>query len=357
MTTPRLVEALSSPTTLQIGSQPTQICPAINESVIVYNNDLTNIAYVGYTAGSGLGTTNTVPVQPLTQVVLNARRGLYAFCPTASISVTIVPGGTYISPSPAQIAAQIAASGVFSLGNSTLQYFPGFNIPVVVGTPLNSGSIPTNGTGYDFAIFPSSTANAFFKVEFAWFAGGTLVADQVWWILPGIANSHQIIGTGPSAGTTLQIIMTAFVANIGITVAFFNNSRNYTRHDWRSVSWSTSNVAGTIQPNDAPSLMLFQLPNTSFNAGVTNTYLLPLFAGRVRAFGQTTSATTDMTVACNNLADQTSTGNNPFWKGRSDATGTINQEFSLPRSQSDFTITNQNAAAKSLEMALIAEEY
>ena len=99
-------------TTLPVGSQLIQLCPAMpGTSVLIYNNDLVNIAYVGY-GTSGLTTSNTLPVQPLASVTISANGVIYGFCPTATVQLTIAPGGANISPSPAQIQQQINLLGL-----------------------------------------------------------------------------------------------------------------------------------------------------------------------------------------------------------------------------------------------------
>lgn len=129
----------SSPTTETIGLEPVQICPPIGQSVLIYNTDLTNVAYVGYS--SGLTIYNSTQVQPLTYAVIDASKQVYAFCPTAQITLNVTPGGTYQSPSPAQTAAQIQALGL-------MKDTTGQAIHTTLGIPAQTNdvisSLPTN---------------------------------------------------------------------------------------------------------------------------------------------------------------------------------------------------------------------
>jgi hypothetical protein len=127
---------VADPTTIPVGAAVTQVCPALGPgtTVVLWNGDLTNVAYAGYR--NNLAPGNAVPIQPLASVTLDASRSLYAFCPTATVQLSVAPGGTNIQPSPAQIAAQIAASGLML--NTTGQAING-----TLGQPAQDPSITT----------------------------------------------------------------------------------------------------------------------------------------------------------------------------------------------------------------------
>lgn len=95
---------------MPVGSQPIQICPATGGPVLVYNNDLVNVSYVGY--AYSITSANAVPIQPLGSVIMDGSSTLWGFCVGGSALLSCVPGGTQMTPSPAQVAAQIQLLGL-----------------------------------------------------------------------------------------------------------------------------------------------------------------------------------------------------------------------------------------------------
>jgi hypothetical protein len=97
-------------TVTQVSSAVSQICGPVGGPVLIYNADLTNVAYAGYS--NSIGVSTSTAIQPLTCVIMDGTRQIYGFCPTATVYLNVTPGGSYQSPSPAQVAAQISALGL-----------------------------------------------------------------------------------------------------------------------------------------------------------------------------------------------------------------------------------------------------
>jgi hypothetical protein len=118
-----MTQSLGGFTQIPVGIQPVQVCPPLGkgESVMLYNQDITNVVTVGTEPNVFQNASNAAPIQPLTSAVLPASKALYAVAPAKTAALVIVPEGGTLSPSPVQIAAQIAASGLATAANQATQ--------------------------------------------------------------------------------------------------------------------------------------------------------------------------------------------------------------------------------------------
>jgi hypothetical protein len=80
-------------------------------SVLIVNLDLLTTVYIGYSRGIGPGSSNTLAIPPLGSTTADASRPVWAVSNPAA-QIQVLPGGSSWSASPAQIAEQIAITGI-----------------------------------------------------------------------------------------------------------------------------------------------------------------------------------------------------------------------------------------------------
>lgn len=384
--------------------------PGQSGSMMLINNDTTNTVYVDSTRSVS---TSSVPIPPQGSVTVDGTVQWWGTTASpAVVQLIVVPGGTQwtnpvgvrialdalgLATAAGQIAqeTQIPAQMLHSGQGVTTELaailasgspagtpggtpaiafhrqilFTGFNIAVPVGTPYVQTLTGVTGTGYDGGVVVYAAAAAFCSVDMSWQdqSTGQELAHEQWWIVPGKSAAPQVVELrGPTEGNQLEITITAYTAGITISAGFFQNSRAYTRHDWRSTGWTQSfnaganitTAPGVIPAVIMPSLVLAKIPSVSIAAATTNFYMLPLFAGRVRLLGFTASKTTDLRIVIFDYADnQSVTGADLIVSAESDANGNVFVECSLPRSQCVLQVTNNNAGAQNVIIGMVTEEY
>lgn len=143
-------------TQIPVGPNPIQVCPPLGkeETVTLYNQDIANIVYVSRSISFALGSGVSIPIQPLTSAVLSASAALYAVAPPNTAQLVIIPEANTLSPSPAQIAAQISLSGINSSAPKFVQTLGTFAAGAAWG-PINV-ALPNGGA---YAITVSAAAN------------------------------------------------------------------------------------------------------------------------------------------------------------------------------------------------------
>jgi hypothetical protein len=397
MTSP-LVTA--DPITVTADSSVRQICPKVGGTVLIFNADITNVAYVGY--NNSIGVSNSTVIQPLTYVVMSGDRTLYGFCPTATVILNLTPGGTYQSASPAQIAAQINALGLMK--DTTGQTINGNVLPIAkdttlagqtsggtianeisaTGVPLlnldtitDQGSRTLNaGSGFTF---PASNMNQISyelwvslqqgsvnanptvgTITLQWLTtGGVFIDQKSYQIVAGPNGTDHIIRiNGPAHGGQVQL---RFANNSGsATTAVFgyillSSSRIYSRDVGRTVVFAQNGftVAGILQDYGV-------LVNTSPTIGASNstTRILPLYTGRVFISGFTASGGNDARFAINEAATGSPLMSNDdtFYNNASNANGVLNDELGLGHIQTTITLTNLNATSKQIGVVIYVDE-
>lgn len=256
-------------TQIAVGPKPVQVCPPLGNgsTVTIYNADLVNVVTVSRNNSVSLNASNGAPIQPLTSAVLDATHALYAVAPANTANLVILPGGGTMSPSPAQIAAQISALGLATEAtqlivkgntNSTASNVATVNttlgIPAqtvdVHGTTTAVGQVPggiytqgvplankssvlnqQTGTGvpanstvslgtfsitqpsYEISFQPVMTLNTngevWLKVTMTWSDATTSLITappETWYVaVSSAAGNVKIFGTGPAKGNQLQI--------------------------------------------------------------------------------------------------------------------------------------------------------
>jgi len=138
VTTPTAQKPLAPVTYEGIGtSLPVRIIQGGGAGTVnVYNGDILNTLLVSPDNNPGL--TNSIPIQPLTNATVDGTTPQYACALSGTIAQCTVSGAGQMSPSPAQIAKQIAALGLATSANQATQ------IVSESSTATNTGQVATS---------------------------------------------------------------------------------------------------------------------------------------------------------------------------------------------------------------------
>lgn len=108
-------------------------------NVNIYNGDITNVLLVSPSPTPSLS--NSLPIQPLTNATIDGTKAQYASALSGTCSQVTVGAASQLSPSPAQIAAQIQALGLATEATQQL-----------VKTGVNSTATNTTGVAKDTSV-------------------------------------------------------------------------------------------------------------------------------------------------------------------------------------------------------------
>lgn len=265
----------------------------------------------------------------------------------------------------AEHARQISVQGVPLIPSPVLLASQS-RTAIANGTSLQSPTLTVGQVGYELyvALDTAAVTAAGVSVDLKWsdsVYGVVTIADETWWVLPGTAAiSHNVCIKGPSKGDTLNVTITN---NTGATVnagyAIITNSRVLTRDDGRTVQTVGALVANgfTSALYDLESNLVANANPVNVSIGGSTTRLLPLYSGQCAVHFETASGTSDMELA---IALQADTSNayvfTKIYDGFTDSHGNGYAIVNLPRSQCVMTLTNHNAAAKTLSVSIVAAE-
>jgi hypothetical protein len=188
-------------TQIGVGPIPIQVCPPLGQgqSVTIYNQDLANIVTLGTSNNISQNASDGVPLQPLTPGTFPAVKALYAVAPQGTASLVIIPQGGTLSPSPAQIAAQIAAQGLATAANQIGQNttIPA-NIQTMGAPPYVPNILSVSGTRLTAAGSPY-TLITFGAKSRIWYAVLSLAVATDTVYAGGLAGifSQMQLGSGP----------------------------------------------------------------------------------------------------------------------------------------------------------------
>lgn len=371
-------------TQIPVGPQPVQVCPPLGRGVTVnlYNQDLANVVTVSRNNSVAQGAGNGAPIQPLTNAVLDATRAIYAVAPANTASLVIIPQGGTLSPSPAQIAAQIAVSGVSLLAKATAlgSRTAATGLAGGGGTATLLNGVSISQTGYEFSISAeqNSAANVFPLIEviMSWsdsVTGQTTAVDHFYTSASSQASGVSLItvGTGPTKGDTLTVTLTNINASpVNYTFTAAQNSRVYARDDWHWIGYKGQagavRLSGVTDPQYSETEQ--NLLVNHFDSAIANatslTVQMPLWCGNVWVHvDETGVAPANMEFA---IVTEPAFSNQvsliqPVWTsgvGGGPVGNPINALVSLPRSPCSFILTNNgsvNATNVSTEI-IVAEQ-
>lgn len=269
-------------TTIPVGPQPIQACPTLGDgtSVGYYNQDIVNVVNL---SRSKTGKPS-IPLQPLTPAQFSGTRAMYVSAKQGTADLIVMPEGGSMSPSPAQIAASITASGVSLLSGSTLlNNTP--SSPITAGNSTIIGPLSLTQPGYELGItlqMSAAAANPSASIFLEWSSSisGLVVAQERW--IVGAANGTQkYCGTGPTKGDTLNITITNQDAAQTLTysLTLSQNSRTYVRDDWRQITTNTVGSFTNANYDQQENFLFNSSPNVNGNTTISR--LLTLYAGDI----------------------------------------------------------------------------
>ena len=396
MTTPKVLQ----PVTYQSIGQVTGfiLVPRGSGQANVYNGDIANVLYVSPNPTPTPG--NSIPVQPLTNATLDGSVALYASAaaglPVANVTVS---ASSQISPSPAQIATQIATLGLATATNQVAGTAainnPAYGPATLSRQVLQESNIPNNMaiTGVPLlnlsnlvlTVTPNTTINVntsttfpgsplllnqpgmeiVFQVDAAgptsvcrftinWLDGaGNFLSNDNYWVYAGTTgNPHTLYAKGPTDGLQCTFQIGAYLTNIRIVkMLVYLNSKIYDQ--WQFETQSMPALANTFNLSLIEPAALIQGRRAAavIAAGATDVTCLGMYVGQAWLFALTSSGTNDMTVKIQNAADQF--GQDFFVSYKSDGAGQINQYIQMPRGQSLLSMINNNAAQQTMRYMLI----
>jgi hypothetical protein len=136
------IPTLGDLTQIPVTSHPTQGLPALGDTTVtLYNQDITNVVYASYQQWFAPGQGNSIPIQPLGSITISAKKAIYVAALVSVSPLLVLPEGSAVQPSPAQIAAQINALG---LAKETTQLAGNTTLTAVSGS---TSTVATNTTG------------------------------------------------------------------------------------------------------------------------------------------------------------------------------------------------------------------
>jgi hypothetical protein len=388
-------------------------------TVTLYNQDITNVVYCSYQQWFAPGQGNSIPIQPLGSVTISAKRTIYVAALAAVQPLLVLPEGSQVQPSPAQIAAQINALGLAKettqqTGNTLID-----GVNTTLGAPAQDGtvgglsnSIPTNisttgvplltksailgsaaaqalaGTstvtllnavahtqiGYEFSIsLQQSSVVATYPllaVTLTWSDSATgriVTVDKFYTTASNTVSTAPIVtvGTGPSKGDTLTVTLQNVTAT-PVTYSFVaaQNSRVYTRDSWQWVGYKGQ--AGTVTisgPNFGPTFsesesnLLMSWSGVLIN-GAVDLIVIPLYAGQVWLHVDESGVSPANFVA--EVQTQSALGAADIYNsevgGGVTGTTSVNVPIALPRSPCLLVFTNNGSVNATIDSKIIISE-
>lgn len=262
-------------------------------------------------------------------------------------------------------ANAIAATGVPLLTKSTnLLNDVAHSIPFG-GAPVTiANNLVVTQIGYEINV-TAKISNAaptlpILTVDMVWTdtTGSETVSHEQWNIAIGSSGVGSIhIGTGPSKGNrlTVELSNNDSAQNATVTTVINQNSRVYTRDDWRTESFNTiPNAITPLHEQQGNTLANFL---TSVGALGSNTRILALYAGRVTiAYGSTVSKAGTLQVT--NLDPAVNAASIYLLLPIPTGTNQTNiAVVSLPRAACTFTLADTSNGANTLQAMFIIDEY
>jgi hypothetical protein len=363
------------------------------ESVLIANNDILNILYIGESPNVSSGSSDVTQVPPLGAIVFGAGKNWYAATdPGKTAQIFVIPGATSWTPSPAQVAAQLNALGLAkdtsvqatttAVGGISGQFvsrslystgavnLPGAASPNLVNLlpidPVNLSGSGLQGAAVDFfssyevsmVNIDSASGVGVYSVIFQWFndPADTVPVDQISWSVPSNTGAGvTVLGKGPMRGNYLAI-QAASNDGIGITGTINLKLTGSLRDspagdDWRggSVGLGSNGSSAKAWTNE----LLYSVSLTVPAGSVVRDALL--YSGPVKVFMENNSATGTLIVS---FAAQLAP-NPVLWRGAVPQNGTganpTSLDLKFPRAPVTMTASNSGASTSGFNVSVVAD--
>jgi hypothetical protein len=348
-------------------------------TVLIGNRDETNSIIVSsqlgtFTEQSGLiSDPNATIVDPLGFVVVDGTTDWYGIAITGQPAVMVLPGATYWSPSPGQIAEQISTLGLATEVTllSALEALTGTltttnvveeslilnaNPSIPAGTTYSSGQIAVTQSSYELVVYANDAATIPFVVlGLQWVDTATnKTMDTDHFVCT--VTSNTVFGMasrvkGPTkADSVIVTIQNLDSVTLAPTVLMYQNARNYTYDDFRAIPSLNSGLA---VPNYSSPLFVKDetclgfIENTSIGAGDTASFLMQPFNGLVNFSYASNGAVTGANQAVAIIPQPTSYyGNSGSPAIYQTAAPPGNFQINCPRGPVLYSITNNGSVTE-----------
>lgn len=335
-----------------------QIANAGTESFNVYNGDTTNVLLVSQQQTPQQS--SSIPVQPLTNATITGRGAWYASAQSGKVSSVTVSSSAQLSPSPAQIAAQIALSGVSSA------------VPALIAAPvLVAGVGATFGpTIYSFpfgaaymlvcnANTPTNACWADIRIQHLDTSGNVVYEEDYSVGIGSLGNFSPVIIRGNLEGNRLQISGTVATGAQINALPFGNGPFTGTGLILGVYSLAQAITPATpkIIPSNTTSGILQSFQALNLAAG-TSSIVVPAFAYMGRVKWHTFSANPgNARASCQFFTVANGPSPNLVLRAQNDAMDAKYDEVEFLGQLCGFQVTNQAAAAANITSSIVAGEF
>lgn len=187
------------------------------------------------------------------------------------------------------------------------------------------------------------------------------IDTQLWQFLAGTtAQPHYVDGKGPTSGGTL--VLTVFNnAAAGPSLSYFiivdETSAAPVRHDWRTDDIFFFAIAGSLVPgHDAVTDILAFRNAVNLAVNTPDIRSLPLYNGLVQLHADTSLANATLQITIKPAGGSGAEISAVVYFATTDATGNLNAQVYLPRTQCSITINNAGAGAATVNYCVVAGE-
>jgi len=351
-------------------------------SVTFANQDLTQNVTIARRNNFTQNGSNTAVVPPLGSITVDASKTIWGLAPSGTLPLLVFPGGGNWAPSPAQVAAQIAALG---LATEATQVGQNTTIPTNIsntGVPLlgRSGLLHNVSGNVNAGATVNLATKTITKIAYEAFvtlldnAAGTAkktvtvqfkfsdsisgqIVDQVNFdIFPGATAAHQVIITGQTAGDTLVVSLTNNdTAQVAYTVVMLECSRVFP-HDHQFKSLNKAGGTGAILGSyDILGGLILDTAPAGVAAGTSVDRWLFCYNGPVSIHIGSPGANA-CTVQFNSLDSQATNDGTIYAKVMTPPPNHAFDLLDMPKSQCVINIKNNAAAAATFTVTIIAED-
>lgn len=279
-----------TPSQVQLSITPRPIWPGQpGTSILIYNPDATNTAYLGGVSGISVGASNTLPLGPGQSVSVDGSQAIYACAPTGTTAAVVIPGGAAFFLGLTQAQGRLAIAAISS---------PNFNLANPAASPANSWALLQSGVAYVFGLVLSggtitgpdyviNTSGAFF------YAGAPAAGNLSASIVPGAAHVTDQFGNFAIAGLTSYDPATVTATKVGSQGILCFSAPTQAGPYGSAYAFADFNLSGEISLlNTLGGFSLSATTGISISAGALGVTL----AGPVTATGGTAASKTQVST-------------------------------------------------------------